>query len=128
MTFGPKLVEGMLRSGKPVPLNRCENHALALSGAEFASPPQLVRSSASLGFRFVPPMCGGTMKLLACAALIGVLVPPCVAADGVPELSAWDLLAEYERLVPVNQALHQGKGFPPAEKLPKHLGTFQSRE
>jgi hypothetical protein len=68
------------------------------------------------------------MTLLAYAALIGVLVLPSVAADGSPELSAWDLLVQYERLVPLNQALRQGKGFPPAEKLPKHLGTFQSRE
>ena len=60
------------------------------------------------------------MKLLVCATLIGVLVLPCVARDS-PELSAWDLLAEYERLIPVNQALHQGKGFPPAEKLPMYV-------
>ncbi len=68
------------------------------------------------------------MKILVSLTLIGVLVLPCVAADGGPELSAWDLLAEYERLIPVNQALRQGNGFLPAEKLPKHLGIFQSRE
>ena len=60
-------------------------------------------------------------------ALIGLLALSCVASDGGPELSAWDLLAEYERLVAVNQALHEGKWPPNATNLPKHLGTFHSR-
>ena len=67
------------------------------------------------------------MKMLSCFALMCVLVF-CVAADGSLALSAWDLLAEYERLVPLNQALHRGNGLPPAEKLPRHLGTIQSRD
>jgi len=50
-----------------------------------------------------------------------------MASDGGPELSAWDLLAEYERLDPMNQALHEGKLPAAAANLPRRLGTFHSR-
>jgi len=60
-------------------------------------------------------------------ALIGLVALSCLASDAGHELSAWDLLTEYERLDPMNQALHEGKWPPTAAKLPKRLGTFHSR-
>ena len=42
------------------------------------------------------------------------------------QLSGADLLAEYERLVPINRAIKQGRW--PAEHYPRTLGTYSSRE
>jgi hypothetical protein len=44
------------------------------------------------------------------------------------ELTGSDLLAEYERLVPINEALHQGHSVIKNDDYPKILGTFNSRE
>jgi hypothetical protein len=50
----------------------------------------------------------------------------CGAADG-PELTGLDLLAEYDRLVPINKALRQGDRLAAAGKYPRgKLGSFNS--
>lgn len=64
------------------------------------------------------------MRLGIYAALVGLLAIAGTASDRSPELSAWDLLAEYQRLEPLNQALLKGIGPP---MLQKRLGIFHSR-
>jgi hypothetical protein len=43
------------------------------------------------------------------------------------ELTVWDLLAEYERLAPINKALHEGEWVTSIRKYPQRLGTFESK-
>jgi hypothetical protein len=50
----------------------------------------------------------------------------CRAADA-PELTGLALMAEYDRLVPINKGLRQGKKLPASEHYPKILGLFNSQ-
>jgi len=68
---------------------------------------------------------GGVMLGLIALTLVFAAHPSFAKQER--EMTARDLLAEYERLVPVNDALHQGKWVTKAEKFPKALGQYLSR-
>jgi hypothetical protein len=71
----------------------------------------------------------GTQSVKILPAILGCVVALVgVSAGGGPELTAGDLLAAYERLTLLNQALHQGKWTTKGGKYSKALGMFNSRE
>jgi hypothetical protein len=67
---------------------------------------------------------------LFCAALLGLAIPLSGAPqkDKDKELTGRDLLAEYERLAPINKALKDGHWVIAKDDYPKTLGIFNSRE
>jgi hypothetical protein len=65
---------------------------------------------------------------LLCIVFLGFVARLHGASHEQKELTGTDLLAEFDRLAPINQALHQGHWVVTDGDYPKPLGTFNSRE
>lgn len=74
-----------------------------------------------------------TRIFTAFSVLLALVIVSCaMISDPSSSLKASDLVTEYERLIPINQALNQGRWvIDPADyskQHPKVLGTYQSRQ
>jgi hypothetical protein len=67
----------------------------------------------------IPLLCTTTLVLVALMQ---------AASPQQKDFTRADLLAEYKRLIPINQAMHRGEWPVQNEHYPKTLGTFDSRE
>ena len=65
---------------------------------------------------------------LLCIASLGIVALLHGASQEQAKLTGTDLLAEFDRLAPINQAIHQGHWVVTDSDYPKTLGTFNSRE
>jgi hypothetical protein len=65
---------------------------------------------------------------LLCIASLGIVALLHGASQEQAKLTGTDLLAEFDRLAPINQAIHQGHWVVTDGDYPKTLGTFNSRE
>ncbi len=70
-----------------------------------------------------------TYTLAFCAILLASVLLSCIMSpEKKKDLAASDLITEYERLIPINQQLNQGRWAINASDCPRTVGNYQSRQ